>query len=383
MLKIMTHIRAELLWVFAIIISGSLLSWLFFNREGWLALLALQRTPVSINVNLARNAQTEFGTTLTTDEQELRHMGGNRYGKPDSLVQINGSLRSNEYLRDVVAVDGVRLCSECADRIATVLTDFSESQERRISAGRFLIEKGLREGTLAVLYAIYEAHDSGQYDLKDGLMQALADTQSPDSIKVLIDVITGNEKSINFSDLPEDIQYAVRKAVRRSPNDQETGAALAQRFVESASTDVAEYLEGVGHPEMITVLAARAFAEGDMSEVDARIQSLVSVEDPRTVDGLMHLGAQGVVSPEEASRLAYDWVLKHRESIDVGRFSAYLSDSRFNSVQRSIAAFAVAAWQDRVAARSALEEAYLREDDIGLRASIQAAINEIPAPDER
>ena len=301
--------------------------------------------------------------------------------KPNPITQLEEALQSRDEPAITAALSRMDGCSHCQERLAALLDDPSLEIADKLSLGRALIQAGTQAGTLLVVNAILHASQKEESDLKDGLLQALADAQTPESTAALVGVITGEVADLNFQELPADLQYAIQKAIKLNPDGERTGQLLADSY-RRVSPEIARNLENVQHPTMAALLATEAYASKDMARTEQLIDLLSGMHDPRALESMMSLGKENIFPLEEANRRTYTWATEHGEQADQSRYAAYLSDFDANAAQRSMAAFALAAFPDTEEALSALEKAYDHESDPLVRSNLESAMNLIRDPSD-
>ena len=268
-------------------------------------------------------------------------------------------------------IDG---CPQCLEHITAFLDDPSQDVADKIALGRALTQSGTQAETLLLINAILYAHLREESDLKDGLMQALADAQTPGSTATLIRVITESTADLDFQYLPADLQYAIHKAIRLNPDDEMTGRMLAEQYNSQVLPEIAQDLAKVQHPIMVALLAKAVYESGDIARTEHWTDLLSTIDDPRTLDGLMLLAENNVMPLDEANGRAYAWASALGDKFDHDHYAAYLSDFSANAVQRSVAAFALAASSNTAETRAALAKAYDHENDPLVRSNLKSAM---------
>jgi hypothetical protein len=317
----------------------------------------------------------EISAPATAANSALRQQHPVIRQAPDRILQLEEALQSKDEAAIRSVVTKVDSCPNCLEHIAAFLEDPSRDLADKIALGRALIQSGTQAETMLLVNAILHAHVTEESDLKDGLLQVLADAQTQESVAALMAIITGETGGQEFQQLPEDLQYAIQKAIRLNPNRETTGQMLAGNYNSQPLPEVAEKLQDVQHPMMISLLAKEAYEAGDISRAEQLMELFSAMNDPRTLDGLMLLTEKNVMPLDEANGRAYTWVSEHGDNFDQDHYAAYLSDFDANTAQRSIAAFALAASQNSEDALAALEKAYNHESDSLVRSNLESAIN--------
>jgi len=269
-------------------------------------------------------------------------------------------------------------CVGCAQAAQNALQDPSKNLPERLALARALIQQGTYSGTLAVVRAIWHSAIAGDSEAEDGLLQALAEARTQDSAAALAAIVAGEVEVGRFRDLPEELQAAIRKAIRLIPEAEATGRLLAEQY-RRAGPEAAHDLEAIGHPFMVATLAQQAQANGDGEGLGRFTRQLANLDDPKTLDGISSLGETGTLPLEQASAMAYGWVNAHRGQAEPDRYAASLSDAETSPATRSVAAMALAA-SASPNTLAALQKAYGNETDPAVRASLRTAIAQaVPA----
>lgn len=262
-------------------------------------------------------------------------------------------------------------CTDCGERVLAFLADPANDEAAKVAMAKTWLKPETKEETLSLLRLLKEAHDAQQNDLKDRLLQMLAGSDSGESAELLISVLNGEQPDFSLQDLPEDLSYAIKKAVRLNP-DENTGKRLAEEFRYQRSDETIAAIQDVKRPDMIYELLAQ---ETDQEKISGLVQSLQSYSDPRTLDVIMRLGNEQILTVDDAAKAAYDWADAHGESFNQERCEAYLSEPEASPAQRAVAAAALAAASDPVQAMTALQKAYEEETNQELRLAYEKAIN--------
>jgi hypothetical protein len=294
--------------------------------------------------------------------------------EPDRIVQPEEALPSKDAAAIKADIAGRDGCPQCLERIAAFLDDPLQDVADKIALGRALMQSGTQAETVLLLNAILYAHLREESALKDGLMQALADAQTPESTAALMRVITESTADLDFEHLPADLQYAIHKAIRLNPDSAMTGQMLVAHYTRQVLPEIAQDLENVQHPIMVALLAKEAYESGDMSRTEHLTDRLSTIDDPRTLDGLMLLAENNVMPLDEAKGRAYAWASELGDQFAHEHYAAYLSDFSAPAVQRSVAAFALAASPNTEETRAALAKAYDHETDPLVRSTLKSAM---------
>jgi hypothetical protein len=261
--------------------------------------------------------------------------------------------------------------SACAERILAFLADPANDEAAKVKMAQTWLKPESKEETLSLLRLLQEAHDAQQHDLESRLLQMLAGADSRESAELLISVLNGDEPSFVFNELPEDLQYQIKKAIRLNPYEN-IGKRLAEEFSYQRSDETIAAIQDIKRPDMIYELLAQ---ETDQEKISGLVQSLQSYPDPRTLDVIMRLGNEQILTVDDAAKAAYNWADAHSESFNQERCEAYLSEPEASPAQRAVAAAALAAASDPVQAMTALQKAYEEETNQELRLAYEKAIN--------
>lgn len=370
----MSYGRKTLYLVVVCGVSSFLMFILFPGRPSTKTAESPQLFVVSRQTHQTAEATQEIPTPAIAPSSAFHQKNLIIQPEPDRVARLEKALQSKDETAIKIVVAKMDNCPQCLERIAAFLDDPSEAVADKIILGKILIQSGTQAETLLVVNAILSAHLREEGDLKDGLLQALADTQTPESVAALTAVVTRDSANLDFPQLPEELQYAIQKAIRLNPNTEVTGQMLAATYNRQVSSEIAQDIENVQHPLMVSLLAKEAHHSGDIARVEHFMHLLSTMDDPRTLDALMLLGENNVMSLDEANERAYAWVSEHGGSFDHEHYAAYLSDLDSNAAQRSVAAFALAASRDVERARGAVEKALDYESDPRVRSHLEAAL---------
>lgn len=197
-------------------------------------------------------------------------------------------------------------CPECTERILEFLSDPANSEADKVAACKDWAKPETKDETLSLLRLLKEAHDAQQNDLKDRLLQILAGADGSEFAELLIAVINGEMPELVFQEFPEDLQYAIKKGIRLNPESEKIGKALADNYnSQQISPEAAAMIQDVKHPDMIYQLALEADQHGEIEEVRELVQSLQTFADSRTLDVIIRLGKEQIVTEEDAIKSAY------------------------------------------------------------------------------
>ncbi|WP_417914235.1 hypothetical protein [Candidatus Electronema sp. JM] len=264
--------------------------------------------------------------------------------------------------------------SACAERVLSFLNDPANDEAAKVKMAQTWLKPETAEETLSLLHVLKEANETQQHDLADRLRQMLAGADSSESAELLLKILKGEEPNFSLQELPEDLQYEIKKAIRLNP-DKRIGEWLADAFsLPQQSEEVLAAVQDVKHPEMVYELLAK---ESDQEKIREQVQSLQSYSDPKTLDVIMRLGDEKILSAEDAAQAAYNWADANGDTFNAEHCAAYLSESERSPAQRAIAAAALAAASDPAQAMAALQKAYDAEVDQNLRLSYAEALERV------
>lgn len=368
--------RRKLLYLAAVGgVGGFLVYTLFYGRLLTGTAESPQLFGASAQTQQNAEARQNISALALTASSLVRQIIPHYQWEPDRIAQIEAALRSKDEAAIKAVVANIGNCPHCLEHIAAFLDDPFQDVAGKIVLSRLLMQSGTQAETLLLVNAIVSAHLGGKNDLKDGLLQALADAQTQESAAALITVITDGSAGLEFRRLPEELQHAIKKSIRLNPNGEATGQMLAENYNSQVSSEIAQNIEDVKQPIMVSLLAKEAHQVGEIARVEHLVHLLSTMDDPRTLDGLMLLGENNVMPLDETNERAYAWVSEHDDSFDQDHYAAYLSDFDANAVQRSVAAFALAAAQDSKRARAAVEKALYQESDPRVRSHLKSALH--------
>ena len=295
---------------------------------------------------------------------------------PNTIEAANNTINGSEVgTKQLNEEDAAIDCPECENRILDFLADPSNDEASKTFMTNTWIRPETKGGTLLLVKALKGASNFEQHELKDHLMQLMAGAETSESIKALIAVINGEVPDINFQEFPKDIQYAIQKAIRLSPNSQETAQILAEKFENQSSPEAAEAMIKVGHPMMVYLLAKEAYDKGDLAQAEQLSGTFTSMKDSSALEGIMLLGMGNIVSIDTANQLAYEWASSNSDAINHDHYETYLSEFEADPVQRSVAAYVLAGSSDTERALTALIKAYDNEQDTILQKHYENAMN--------
>ena len=222
--------RSKMLYLAVVCgVSGFLVFTLFEGRQRHEtaeppASVAAPPAPPTPQAKQARPTPASAAHTAFQPKHPMASVGAGPIGQPAEALPSQDAVAMQA---DSAGRDG---CAHCVERIAAFLDDPLQDVADKIALGRALMQSGTQAETLRLVNAILYAHLRQESDLRDGLMQALADAQTPESTAALLRVITDSAADLDFQHLPEELQYAIRKALRLNPDGAMTGRMLAAQY---------------------------------------------------------------------------------------------------------------------------------------------------------
>lgn len=295
--------------------------------------------------------------------------------EPGHISQLDSALGSKSESLTQTVGDGAEDCVTCLPRTVEFLSNPTQPKAEKIATARSLMQPASQAQTLVLVEAILKAHLAGDDELKTGLLGALGEAQTPESAATFVDIIAKGVSDLKFGQLPDELQFAIRSAIKLNPFPEATGRLLAEHYNSQASPEVAQEFENLQQPVMLSILAKKAYDRGELARTEELTDRLSKMSDPYTLDGLMLLGVNSVLPLDRLNRIAHEWAGEHSGTFNQERYAEYLSNFDTNVTQRSVAAFALAASQDSASALNALEKALNHETDPLVRGNLETAIN--------
>jgi len=301
--------------------------------------------------------------------------------KFDNVADLENALLAGDELAIQEALDAIVACPECLKRMMSILEDPSYDDKFRHYAARALIKSGSKEGIIAVVGAILDAQAQEQYDFKDRLVQELGDVDSIEAADALASIVTGEEYSdLDFSEMPEDLRYAIQKAIRTMTTGQEeVGDLLVQRYENEMEPEARDRLVDISQPYANIYLVAEAYRSGDMETVSKLIGTLDKTGDTHVTEAFLHFAEEKILSVDETAEVMHQWIgLDSNTNMQNLEFlNEYLSNFERNPEGRAVAAYAMSFFKDNNEAKYALQKAYDHEENLPLREHIESALNMI------
>lgn len=299
-------------------------------------------------------------------------------GKADYIADLEYAVNASDEAAIQTAIEAIAGCLGCIERMIEILSDPSYDEKLRQYVAKALIKSGTGEGAVAVLRAIVGAHYLGQYDFKDRLMQIFADLDSVDAADTLAAALTGDDPSYgDLVEMPDDVQYAVAKAIRNISDSRTVGEMLAKRYKTAVMPEARERLMDINHADMNALLAADAYRQGDINEAAVFVERLVERDDPAAMGGMMLLAREASIPVNVVAQLAYQWMEGHPDTQNHDFLIDYLSNFDSTAEEKAVAAYTLAAIKDSNEINYALRKAYTYEEDPLVRSYIEAALTVI------
>lgn len=291
----------------------------------------------------------------------------------EKLEDFEHAVSSGDETAIYHALEAVANCSDCIGQMINILQDDSRDKTVRKYSAKALIKSGTGQGVLAVLRAVADAHYQEDYEFKGELMQIFADIHSADAADMLSDVLTG--KYSDLSELPEDVTYAVKKAISLTGDDT-VGENLADKYY-SANEEDKEKLADINHAVANAKLAAEAYAKGNNEEADEFLERLSETEDTSAIKGIMLFAKEKTLPLDNIADIMSRWMLRNSNDRSYEIMVDYISNTDFTPEERSVAAYALANEKNVDKAVYALEKAYKYEEDASVRSYIENALSRL------
>lgn len=327
----------------------------------------------NVKANKVVRAQDNKITLLTTNES-----GGNQ--SAPLVIDASNQSQCTSSQDDSSKASKMNVpgnCPDCIDRILAFLSAPYNNEAEKIKATKNWIKPETTEETLSLLELVKEAHALGQNELKDRLLQVLAGVDSNESTDVLISLIKGEVPGLTFQELPEELQYAIQKAIKLNPDNEWTGQVLAESNIYQSSPETIENLQNVDHPMMLYYQAQEANQRRETEQLEHIVTSLQTMEDSRSLEVIMRLGKDNIIAVDDATKAAHEWVDSHHEIFEQDHYESYLSEPNATPAVRSIAAVALSASNDPNLALISLKKAYDNELDPDVRFFYEKAMDNI------
>lgn len=301
--------------------------------------------------------------------------------KQNFINDMKSEVNAINKFTDQMPTENAPACDNCIDNIdklIQILNDHSKDNSSRKDSAKALIKSGTKEGVLSVLKAIIDAHVQEDYDFKDSLIPIFADVDSVITADILTDVLTRKTSfSSDLVEIPEDIAYAIKNAIRLMPNEV-VGESLAQKYHNAASEKEKTKLLDIKHPVMIARLATDAFGRRDNETAVRLMEELTGGEDNSVIMGIMMLAREKTVNFDNAMNILSSWNFTKPDKPPAHFILVeYLGNAEFSPEERSLAAHAMASEKDKEMAISALKKAQLFEEDPFVKKNIEDALSRI------
>jgi len=291
----------------------------------------------------------------------------------EKLANFEHAVSSGDETAIYHALEAVANCPDCIGQVINILQDDSRDKIFRKYSAKALIKSGTEQGVLAVLRAVADAHNQGDYEFKGDLMQIFADVNSANAADLLSDVLTGEYSDL--SEIPEDVTYAVKKAIRLIADDT-VGENLAYKY-SSANEEDKEKLAGINHAVANARMAAEAYAKGNNEEADMFLEKLSETEDTTAIKGIMLFAKEKTLPVDNVADIMSMWMLANSNDRSYEIMVDYISNTDFTPEERSVAAYALANEKNVDKAKYALEKAYKYEEDASVRSYIENALSRL------
>ena len=297
--------------------------------------------------------------------------------KIDSLEDLRLAVESGDEFAVQTAIEPAAACGACIFEMIQILDDPFYDNLFRKQIARALIKSGNSVGISSVVKFIITAHNNEDYDLKNELMQTLVNVDSVETADALADILLGNASFYEREKMPDDVIYAIMKAIRLTP-DENVGYALAQKYFDAKSEEEKKFLSEIKHPVMMAKLAADAYEHEDSKAGDRFMEQLAGVEHHSAIKGIMTLANENSVKLDTVANMMSFWQLGHPDdSLIHDIFVEYLSNPEYSPEERAVAAYAIGYENDKDMAILALQKAQLYESDPKVKKYIEGALSKM------
>ncbi|KPA14602.1 hypothetical protein MHK_005192 [Candidatus Magnetomorum sp. HK-1] len=245
----------------------------------------------------------------------------------------------------------------------------------RLSAADALLESETKEGIAAFVTLIIDAFYNVNFDLKDSLVQLLADVDSIKTAKILADILTGDVPPfIDWSHQPEVIKYAIEKSIRSVSDKESVGEMIADKYLESP-LNAADQILSLNNGIASARLAVEALNQGDLEKAEEFIEMTANADDSSAIDGMMLMVRKQAIEIDKASELLSKWNINqlsnHNHFQDL--FVEYLTNNKYSTSERSLAALVLAKSNDK-SSLEALKKASAYAEKSNLKDNFDKAI---------
>jgi DNA-binding FadR family transcriptional regulator len=302
-------------------------------------------------------------------------------GRGIDLASLMDTLKSaleagdNVKIQEVIAL--LIDCPGCLEELAETLADEAVDLGVRRLAAIALVKSGKR--IMDVIEAIYDAVLLEDQELQENMLQALTYLDSPLGAVVLTEFIAGRQSAtMNFDELPEEVQYACMKAIRMVPDAKAVGSALSEQYLgEDATEDEQQRLADISHPAMLANLVATAYEEGNTEVAYEFMDRLLDGSGAGGLHALMGLARNENIPIDDVISVLELWQKNHPDNgaQDHDVLVDYISRGGSDQAERIVAAYAMAGGTDTEMSVNALQKAYEYEEDPVVREHIEAALD--------
>ena len=295
----------------------------------------------------------------------------------DYIEELRLAVESGDEFSAQMAIESAASCEARIVEMIQILDDPSYDNLFRKQIARALIKSGDLEGISSVVKSIIAAHNNEGQDFKDELMQTLVDVDSVETAETLADILLGNASFYEREKMPDDVIYAIMKAIRLTP-DEKIGEALAQKYFDASSEEEKKILSEIKHPVMMALLAADAYEHKDSRAGDRFMEQLAGTDHRSAINGIMTLANENAVKLDTVANMMSFWQMAHPEdTLTHDIFVEYLINPEYSPEERAVAAYAIGYENDKDMAILALQKAQLHENDPNVKKYIERALSKM------
>lgn len=293
----------------------------------------------------------------------------------DYVDDLKDAIRNHDEMAIQMAIETIISCSDCLKEMIETLNNASSGVELRLNAAKALIRSGIRENVLEVFKEAVKAHLQGDYELKESLLQILADVDSIEAADTLSAILSGGDLNVRgLPEVPDDLRYALGKAIRNVPNNVIMTESLASRYQISSQKEQQRLLS-ISYAPMDAILALEAYRNGDEKSANKFMNEIVAIDDIAAISGLILIAKDGTIPLDETANAAYEWVEKHPSIPSFDVLVEYLSNPHSTPEEKTIAVYGLTASNnDEQKSLYALEKAYRFENNLLVRDYIESAL---------
>jgi hypothetical protein len=272
------------------------------------------------------------------------------------------------------------LDSEWVKPYKAIMVDTNAGRELQAYAAGKLVRAGTADAMQAVLDEYIAACLAGDEARAGRMAAALEAPTTAEGLQILFDLLLRRGAYADVTgERPPEVLAAARKALIAAPDRQAVGDLAEKLFFEPdvIANEAAtwELFEGVGHPVMLSRLAAHAYAEYSPEIAALFLDRLGRSDEQGVVQAIVELALNPSVPLDAAAGTLYAWSLAHPAEAKPGLFLDYMTDSSLTPAQRTLAAYGLAGTPDPEYAKQALGKALNHETDPAVRLNLKTAMS--------